>query len=69
MAYALQKLFQEKLARLQKQAIIAPLGFDKTSEWCNSFVLVLKANSKVRFCLDPAYLNWALLDQYIGDPP
>ena len=31
------------------------------SEWCNSFVLVPKANGKVRLCLDPAWLNQALI--------
>ena len=60
MAYALQKPFEE-LERLQKQDIIAPLGIDETSEWCNSFVLVPKANGKVRLCLDPAWLNQALI--------
>ena len=40
---------------------VIPLGIDETSEWCNSFVLVPKANSKVRLCLDPACLNQALI--------
>ena len=52
-AYALQKLFKEELEHLQKLDIIAPLGVDKMAEWCNSFVLVPKANSKVQLCLDP----------------
>ena len=30
-------------------------------EWCNSFVLVPKANGKVRLCLDPVWLNQALI--------
>ena len=30
------------------------------AEWCNSFVLVTKPNGKVRLCLDPARLNYAL---------
>ena len=33
----------------------------KTSEWCSSFVLVPKANGKVRLCLDPPCLNQALI--------
>ena len=43
-----------------------PLGVDEASEWCNSFVLAPKANGKVRLCLDPAWFNQALSDQYIG---
>ena len=61
MAYVLQKPFKEGLRCLQEIDIITPLGVDKTSEWCNSFVLVPKANSKVRLCLDPAQLNQALI--------
>ena len=41
--------------------IIMPLGIDETLEWCNSFVLVPKANCKVRLCMDPARLNQALI--------
>ena len=52
-AYALQKLFKEELQHLQELDIIVPLGVDKMAEWCNSFVLVPKANGKVQLCLDP----------------
>ena len=52
-AYALQKPFKEELRCLQEIDIITLLGVDETSEWCNSFVLVPKANSKVRLCLHP----------------
>ena len=52
-AYALKKPFKEELEWLQKMDIIAPLGIDELTEWCNSFVLVPKANGKVRLCLDP----------------
>ena len=52
--YLLQKLFKEELECLQKMDIITPLGVDEMVEWCNSFVLVPKANGKVRLCLDPA---------------
>ena len=31
------------------------------AEWCNSFVLVPKANGKVQLCLDPARLNQVLI--------
>ena len=41
--------------------IITPLGINKTVEWCNSFVLVTKANGKVRLCLDPVRLNQVLI--------
>ena len=52
-AYVLQKPFQEELQQLQELDIITPLGVDKTAEWCNSFVMVPKANGKVWLCLDP----------------
>ena len=60
-AYALQKPFKEELECLQQMDIITPLGVDETAEWCNSFVLVPKANSKVMLCLDLAWLNQALI--------
>ena len=60
-AYALQKPFKEELECLQKMDIITPLGVDEMVVWCNSFVLVPKANSKVRPCLDPVWLNQALI--------
>ena len=59
--YALQKLFKEELEWLQKLHIITPLRIDETVEWCSSFVLVPKANGKVRLCLDLARLNQALI--------
>ena len=46
--------FKEELECLQKMDIITPLRVDETADWCNSFVLVAKANGKVRLCLDPA---------------
>ena len=52
--------FKEELKCLQEMDIIMPLGVDETSECCNSFVLVPKANGKVRLCLDPAWLNQVL---------
>ena len=54
MAYALQKPFKEELEQLQEIDIIALLGVDEMAEWCNSFVVVPKANGKVQICLDPA---------------
>ena len=41
--------------------MIVPLSNDMTSEWCNSFVLVPKANEKVRLCRDLARLNKVLI--------
>ena len=55
------KPFKEELEKLKRQDIITPLGIDETVEWCNSFVLVPKANDKVRFFLDPARLNQSLI--------
>ena len=49
------------MSLIQKLDIITPLGVDKTVEWFNSFVLVPKANGKVRLCLDLARLNQALI--------
>ena len=46
---------------IQKLDKTTPLGVDETAEWCNSFVLVPKANGKVRLCLDPVRLNQALI--------
>ena len=53
MVYVLQKLFKEELECLQGMDIITPLGIDEMAEWCNSIVLVPKANGKVQLCLDP----------------
>ena len=41
--------------------IIAPLGVDKMAEWCNSFVLVPKANGNIWLCLDQVQLNQVLI--------
>ena len=58
--YALQEPLKEDLEWLQKQQIIVPLDVFETSEWCNSFILVPKANGKVWLCLHPASLNKVL---------
>ena len=58
--YTLQQLFKEGLGWLQKQKIVVPLGVDKISNWCNSFVLVPKPNGHMRQCLSLARLNQAL---------
>ena len=66
--YALQKSFKEELECLKKMDIITPLGIDEMVEWCNSFVLVPKANGKVRLCLDLVWLNQALIRLVHRDP-
>ena len=60
-AYVLQEPFKEELRCLQEMDIIMLLGVDETLEWCSSFVIVPKANGKVRLCLGPAWLNQALI--------
>ena len=42
------------------------LGIGKTPEWCNSFVLVPKANGKVGLCLILARLNKTLITPVNG---
>ena len=59
--YGLQKPFKDELDWLQQMDIITSIGVDEMAECCNSFVLVPKANGKVRLCLDPAWLNQALI--------
>ena len=54
-----KKPFKEELEHLEGMDIITPLGVDEMAEWCNSFVLVPKANGKVQPCLDPVQLNQA----------
>ena len=66
--YVLQKPFKEELECLQKMDIITPLRVDEMAEWYNSFVLVPKANGKVRLCLDPARLNQALIRPILKGP-
>ena len=62
------KTLQGGVEKATKQDIIAPLGVDETAQWCNSFVLVPKANGKVRLCLDPVWLNQALIRQVHRGP-
>ena len=54
-AYALQEPLKDELNRLQKQQIIVPLDVDERPECCNSFILVPKANVKVKLCLEPRF--------------
>ena len=39
-AYVLQEPFKKDLERVEYYWILAPLGVDKTAEWCNSYVTV-----------------------------
>ena len=57
-AYVLQKLFKDEL---DKNGHNYTSRVDETAEWCKSFVLVPKANGKVRLCLDPLRLNHTLI--------
>ena len=49
------------IEQLQQLDIITPLGMDDRVKLCNSFMLVLKLNGKVRLCLDLARLNQGLI--------
>ena len=60
-AYALHQPLTDELKRLQKQQMIMPLDVGETSEWYNSFVLLPKANGKVKVCLDPARVTKLLI--------
>ena len=42
---------KDELDQIQKQQVIVPMCVNETSEWCNSFVLVWKANGKLQLCL------------------
>ena len=46
---ALQESLREELKCLQKQQIIVFMGVDEMSEWCNSFVLVPKADGRCNY--------------------
>ena len=59
-AHALQEPLQDELDRLQTQEVIIHLDINETSKWCKSFMLVPKANDRVRLCLDLAWLNEVL---------
>ena len=48
--------------------IITPLVVVEMVEWCNSFMLVPKANGKVRLCLDLERLNQVLIRPIHGGP-
>ena len=61
MAYALQQPLKGELNRLQEGQIIVPLHVDETSDWCNSLILVPKANGKVQLCLGLARLNMVVI--------
>ena len=64
-----QKLFKDELDWLQKLNIITPLGVDETAESYYSFVLVPKANGKVRLCLDPVTVKPSALIRPVHGGP
>ena len=55
--HSLQEPLKKELDRLVQQGVNVPLGNDKSSQWCNSFVCVCKPNGKIRFCLNLPQLN------------
>ena len=57
----LQEQFMKELKRLQQHQILAPQGLDEIAEWHNSFVIVPKLNCRIHWCLDPTWLNQALI--------
>ena len=56
--FALQGQFRNYLKELEQLKIITKIDYH--TEWCNSFVLVRKADNSIRICLDPRDLNNAI---------
>ena len=52
---------QRQTAQIAKTTIIVSIHVNETSEWCNSFILVPKANGQVWLCLDPTRINKVLI--------
>ena len=65
---ALQDPVKAELESMESQGIIASLAVDEPSEWCNSFICASKSNGNLRFCLDPAKLNEAIIRPYHYTP-
>ena len=56
---ALQKRLEKELQDMQKKGVIASV--EEPTEWVSSLVVVEKRESgKLRICLDPRDLNWAI---------
>jgi len=55
-AKELWKPFKKELDKMEEEFIIAKM-LEECSDWENSFVLVIKDNGSIRFCLDPTKLN------------
>lgn len=53
--FALEDKFKKCLAEMEKSDIIERV--EGTTEWLNSFVIVLKTDGSLRICLDPRNLN------------
>ena len=47
---------------------MTPIGVDEMAEWCNSSILILKPNGKVRLCLDPARLSQVVISSVCRGP-
>ena len=65
---ALREPLKKELDNMEKNGITKALEYDETSRWVNQFVCVSKANGKIRFCLDPAKLNEAIVRPYHYTP-
>ena len=59
LVYALKEFFKKELERRRELQILTALEVNEMPEWCDSFLIVLKHNSTVHLCLDPARLNKA----------
>ena len=50
-----------KIGKITRATNISTPRVNKSTEWCNSFVIVPKLNGTICLCLDPAWLNQALI--------
>lgn len=64
--FKLQDKVKAELKKLENLNIIAKI--DEPTEWVNPIVIVNKPHGEIRPCLDPLYLNKAVLRQYYKLP-
>ena len=53
---------KEELAHMEQMHVISKV--DEPTEWCAGMVVVLKANDKVRICVDLTRLNESILREF-----